>query len=301
MGVERWITQQLLPQAQQTKNEMQHEVDGALQRVEDCGSLLWSAEKEVEHRESILLKDESGRYQCIAREHQLHKIEMDNCNNLVTFQRNLQAPTSINNVSRTPAAMKEALIMNYEFYNTEFPQFQNLKGACDDATSAAEAQHAECDADESVIEEFYCKMKARRDEACTAYDECFDEKLAQFTKRLEKVRQLEEHVKNQFQSMSCFGHAFGEDSDSDEGGGECDPDAYETNHLDVQYPNTPQKQRCISLMNTRRNYSEVVCDGDYSVGGGDSGGESGNVTTPAPTPAPGNNSAPGGNSSLIAA
>lgn len=262
LGVERWIKENLLPQATQTKAEMQHEVDAALQKVDDCGSLMWSAEKEVEHREKILLEDESSKYQCIAREHQLHKLEVDRCNDKLTFQRTLSPPTSINDVSKTPQAMKEALTLNYEFYNSAFPEFMNRKSACDDAANAAEAQLSECDADEAVIEEFYCKMKAGRDEACSRYDSCFSEQQAAMTAKITKVQALEQHVKEQFQSMSCFGNTFSEQAES-----ECDPDAYETNHLDVVYPSTPRKQVCVSLMNTRRNYDEIVCNGEEVVTG----------------------------------
>merc|ERR1719401_3000466 len=154
-------------------------------------------------------------------------------------------------------AFKEALTLNYEFYNSGYTEFMSRKGACDDARAAAEAQLAECDADEAVIEEFYCKMKEGRDKACAAYEQCYNEKIEKMTKRLDKVRELEAHVKEQFQKMSCFGNAFGEDEES-ETAEECDPNAYETNHLDVAYPTTPQRQHCVSLMNTRRDYSSIV-------------------------------------------
>merc|ERR1719262_1462664 len=163
LGVERWIKDNLLPQASQTKAEMQHEVD--------------AAEQKVEHREKILLEDESGKYQCIAREHQLHTIEINNCNEKLVFQQSLSPPVSINNVSKTPQAMRQALTASYEFYNSVFPEFMAKKTACDDAASAAEAQLAECDADEAVIEQFFCKMKAGRDQACASYEACYADQL----------------------------------------------------------------------------------------------------------------------------
>jgi flagellar motility protein MotE (MotC chaperone) len=271
-GVHKYITENLLPQAAQTRAEMQNEVDTAEKSVEQCGSLMWSAEKEVEHREKILLEDESGKYQCIAREHQLHNIEVDNCNDKVTFQQSLEPPVSINDASKTPQAMKEAITRNYEFYNTAYPEFVNKKGACDDAKAAAEAQLAECDADEAVIEEFYCKMKQGRDDACEKYQTCYDEKSEDMVKHIEQVQKLEEKVKEHFKEMSCFGGSFGEENKNVD---ECDLDEYSTNHLDVNYPQTPAKSLCVTLMNTRRDYTEIVCsDGAVVSGSASSGGDS---------------------------
>lgn len=285
-GVHRYITENLLPQAQQTKQEMQAEVDAAAAKVENCGRFLWSAEKEVEHREKILLEDESGKYQCIAREHQLHKTEKDKCDEKLTFQQTLEPPVSINNVSKTPQAMKEALTKNYEFYNTAYPEFVNRKGACDDATAAAQAQLAECDADEVVIEEFYCKMKQGRDDACGDYEKCYDDEKVDLAAEIEKVKKLEAKVKEHFQMMTCFQGSFGEENTDVE---ECDPNQYETNGLDVNYPQTPAKAMCVSIMNTRRDYSEIVCNNGEVVSGeasrtSDSGG--------------GNSTSDGGNSSM---
>jgi hypothetical protein len=296
LGVERWIKDNLLPQASQTKAEMQHEVDAAEQKVEDCGSLMWSAEREVEHREKILLEDESGKYQCIAREHQLHTIEMNNCNEKLVFQQSLSPPVSINNVSKTPQAMRQALTQNYEFYNSVFPQFVAKKTACDDAASAAEAQLAECDADEAVIEQFFCKMKAERDQACSSYDACYAEQLDAMHAKIAKIQDLEDHVKQQFKTMSCFGHSFSEEGE-ESSNSECDPHAYETNHLDVNYPNEPRKEMCVGLIDTRRDYSTIVCDGETVVSGNASrnhgnatGGAGANATV---TVAPGGNSTNG--------
>jgi hypothetical protein len=263
--MEKWIKEELLPQAQATKDQMQAEVEGAAKKVEDCGSLLWSAEKEVEHLEEQLLEDESNKSHCLVEEHRLHKVEMDTCQDLMTFQLNLKSPKNINGVGKTPDPMKEAIDMNYEFYKAMYPQFMKLKGLCVDARLAAGAQHKECEADEEVMEDFYCKLKRGRDEACAAYDTCYKEEVAAMAKKLAKVRIFEAHVKEQFQSMSCFGNAFGEDAKEDEEGeGECNPNAYETNHLDVQYPSKPEKKTCITLMKTRRDYSDVVCPNNVS-------------------------------------
>jgi hypothetical protein len=272
MGVEQWIKQTLLPQAKQTQAEMQHEVDMKEKEVEGCQSLMWSAEKEVEHREKVLLKDESGKYQCIAREHQLHKEEEDKCNNLLTFQSALEPPPSINNASKDPMSFKEALTLNYEFYNSGYPEFMNRKGACDDARAAAEAQLAECDADEAVIEEFYCKMKQGRDDACASYSKCYDEKLQAMNDKIEKVEKLEEKVKEEFVEMSCAGHDFSNEGSPPTSNAECDTDAYTTNHLDVTYPTAPVQGTCVSLMSTRRDYSPIECLDGEVVGGATSGG-----------------------------
>lgn len=265
VGVERWIKEHLLPQAQETRNEMQAEVDSAATAVESCGNLLWSAEKEVEHRESVLLTDESKKYQCTARAHQLEKTKEEKCSDLSTFAAALRPPASINDAEKTPAAMKEAIAMNHAFYGSAYPQFMTLKSACDGATSASEAQNAECEADEAVIEDFFCKLKEKRDEACAAYDHCYEVKTTALASKIEKVRELEVTTKEHFQSMACAGEAFGEGGEADD---ECDPHAYETNHLDVSYPATPAKQTCVGIMlqTGRRNYSEIVCDGDGDPG-----------------------------------
>jgi hypothetical protein len=271
VGVERWIREHLLPQAEQTRDEMQHEVDGAVRQVQDCGNLLWSAEKEVEHRENILLKDESGKYQCVAREHQLSKSELEKCKDLTSFAASLSPPPSVNDAEKNPSAMKEAITMNHAFYTSAYPQFMTFKQACDQAHQAMDAQKAECDADEAAIEDFYCTMKSKRDEACVAYDQCYEEKSEAMTKKIKKIRELETTTKEHFQSMACAGEAFSEGSgDSQEGDqAECDPNAYETNHLDVNYPAAPLQQTCISIMETgRRDYSAIVCDGDAAASGG---------------------------------
>merc|ERR1712039_635200 len=82
VGIKNWINSQLLPRAKQTAEEMQAQADGALAKIKECEQLMWSAEKEVKHRESILEQDESQRFQCVAEEHRLHKNEMDTCGDL---------------------------------------------------------------------------------------------------------------------------------------------------------------------------------------------------------------------------
>jgi hypothetical protein len=158
-----------------------------------------------------------------------------------------------------------------------------LKQACDSAKGAEEAQRAECEADEAAIEDFYCKMKSKRDEACAAYDKCYKDKAAAMETHVKKVKDLEVTVKEHFQSMACAGEAFGEEGDSQ---AECDPNAYETNHLDVHYPTTPIEQTCVSLMMTgKRDYSAIVCDGDSPAS--NSSGEASLAPAPAlPSPSP---------------
>merc|ERR1740138_1958639 len=136
-----------------------------------------------------------------------------------------------------------------------------LKNACETARSAREAQASECDADAAAIEDSYCAMRNARDAACADYDTCYDEKTHAMAKKLDRIKELENTTKQHFQTMACAGEAFGDGAAAEEQ--ECDPNSYETNHLDVSYPNTPAKQSCVSIIHTaHQNYSGIVCSGN---------------------------------------
>merc|ERR1719188_2931015 len=94
--------------------------------------------------------------------------------------------------------------------------------------------------------------------------------------KIVKVKALEESVKQQFKEMACFGNDFSDESASTSNA-TCDTDAYGTNHLDVTYPTAPIKGTCVSLMNTRRDYSVIEClNGEVVSNGKDEGTSDGN-------------------------
>jgi len=260
-GIKNWINTQLLPQAKQTAVEMQGQVDGAQQQIESCKDLLWSAEKEVKHRESILEQDESQRFQCIAEEHRLHKTEMDFCDDLkyLTDLVVKNQPASLSSLTnKTVDTVETVLRKNHQFVNDFYTKMLDKQSACGTAKQAAEDVHSQCQGDEDAIEEFYCSMSYGRDQSCTAYDACFKEKVAAFEKTEADVKELEAHTKDQFKKLTCFEHGIA-DGGGVPGSPDCDPATLNTAHLTVTYPVKPQAKTCIGLMKTRRDFGLVQC------------------------------------------
>merc|ERR1712232_86279 len=117
-----------------------------------------------------------------------------------------------------------------------------------------------------------------RDDACASYSKCYNEKLQAMNEKIEKVKKLEEKVKEEFVEMSCAGQDFSNEDTPPTSNVTCDTDAYTTNHLDVTYPTAPAEGTCVSLMNTRRDYSTIAClNGEVISGNGD-GTSEGNST-----------------------
>lgn len=270
VGVKAWINSQLLPQVQQTALEVQAEADRAEQGVTECKSLLWSAEKEVSHREGILERDESDRFKCLATEHRLHKEEMDACGDL-KFMSELvvkSQPKSLGSLTnRTVEEVENILRESQQFFGDYFPKMLDKQELCGSATEAAANGHAECAADEEVIEGFYCTMKYGRDQACAQYAECYEEKSKAFDKTMDDVKDLEAHTKARFQKLTCFSKMG--DNDDASAVSNCDAATVNVAHLAVSYPSKPQKQTCIHLMKTRRTYTSVECKEGSVVPHGD--------------------------------
>merc|ERR1712176_1452625 len=120
---------------------------------------LWSAEKEVEHREEVMEKDESDRFACIAEEHRWHHEESDACGDLqyVADLVTKSAPKNLADVvNKTPEAVEDVLRQNWEFFDDYYQKIVDRKARCDHMTQAAAKAHEECEADEETIEAFYC-------------------------------------------------------------------------------------------------------------------------------------------------
>jgi len=267
-AVASWITSTLLPQTVQTAQELQADVDRAEQNVKECKNLLWSAEKEVAHRESILQKDESDKFQCIALEHRLHKDEMDACGDLKFLSELIvreKPPALTDLTNKTVDEIEHILKESQSFFSDYFPKMMDKNNACSAATEAAAKQHEECVADEDVIEAFYCTMRYGRDQACKQYAECFDEKTKEFDKVLVDVKDLETHTKKRFAKLTCYSRGTALET--------CDTNAINVAHLAVVYPGKPQKQTCVQLMKTRRSYTSVECKEGSVVPHGDHPGD----------------------------
>merc|ERR1719203_1459355 len=124
---------------------------------------------------------------------------------------------------------------------------------CTAAIDHAKSQDDECENDQAKAEEFYCSMKAKRDEACGEYDHCFKVKIERYDRMEKTVRELEAHTKESYQRLTCFANILtGDDL-------QCDPAAVDSMSLDVTYPEQPTKQECIALVKTRQDYSKVDC------------------------------------------
>jgi len=232
-----------------------------------CAELMWSAEKEVKHREAILEQDETQRFQCVAEEHRLHKAEMDTCGDLKSLTGLVakDQPPSINSLAasdKTVEKVEELLRRNRQFANEFYPQLQQGQAGCTAATEASHNAHATCQADEDTIEAFYCTMRYGRDEACEGYKACFEEKSKAFDKTIADVRELEEHTKQQFKKLTCFGRGISEEG---VGNTHCDPDALNVAHLTVTFPVKPNPKPCVPLMHTRRDLSALVTCKEGSV------------------------------------
>jgi len=276
MGAKAWVTTQLLPQVVQTAKEVQAEADRAVQAMNDCKSYLWSAEKEVAHRESILGQDESGMFKDIAMEHRLHKEEMDNCGDLA-FVTDLVLKTKPKALSSLPAnrtndEIEAVLRDSQQFYADFFPKMQAKSSVCKASKQAALDAHTASEVDQQTIEAFYCAMKYGRDQACVEYAACYEEKSKLFDGTMTECKDLEAHTKQRFQKLTCFSRM---DVESDAAPAACDSTTVNVAQLGVTYPSKPLKESCIHLMKTRRSYTDVSCKEGAVV-----------TTTVAPTVAP---------------
>lgn len=267
-----YISNTLQPLAQETVGRMQQQVDDSIQQVENCKGMMWSAEKEVEHREEILQSDEGEKFECLALEHRLHKKEKDACgaydSSVRHFAGNVdykfpeQAARNVNDLTTYFAQVKQMV--------ADSAQFGTLQTECREATKACEDQHNTCVVDEETIQKFYCSMMYQRDVACAAYSQCYDTAAKEVEKVEAKIKALETQNKDNYKNLACFQDGVGNiemDPTS------CAHTMVDTVHLDVSYPGVPPAQECVHLMKMRRDYSNIVCSG-------------GEVVWHPPTPAP---------------
>jgi len=282
--VGQYIIGTLQPQAQETVGHMQAEITKAADVVKACGGMLWSAEREVEHREEILQSDEGEKFECLAHEHRLHKNEKDACDSYDAKARHLASNTEDFPApdDRTVKSVGD-LLNDAQQFESKFGEIQVAQGHCRDATKACEEQHNMCQVDEETIEKFYCSMKYQRDQACAAYDECYQDAAKKLQAVETKMKELEAHVKDHYKKMSCFEDGVGSiEMDPST----CNHAMIDTVHLDVDYPGAPPEEQCIHLMKQRRDYSSVTCSGGEVVWNPSTTAP---PTTAAPTKAPSSN------------
>merc|ERR1712196_585718 len=105
----------------------------------------------------------------------------------------------------------------------------------------------------------------------------FRGKKAAFDKTLKDIRELEEHTKEQFKKLTCFGRGISDEGATDK---HCDPQALNVAHLSINFPMQPQQKACVPLMKTRRDLSSLVqCKEGSVIKHSDSASDEGNATT----------------------
>jgi len=155
-------------------------------------------------------------------------------------------------------------------------------GECTVTHNAAEAQAQQCATDQSNLESSFCSLKSAREQICSDYSACFEEKKAVLSRVVDDVKEVEAHIKSNFQKLSCLGQTVMQDMPNQRPS--CNVSAVDTTPLDVFYHSSPTQGSCSAEVATSWNYSADLCDGPIAEGGTDDG----NVTE----------SSAGGNQSL---
>jgi hypothetical protein len=197
------------------------------------------------------------------------------------------------NLSDT-AAVEDALEDNYKFFQENYQKFMDEDQHCSASHNLAEDKASQCEADKANLESSYCSLHGARQQICSDYDACFDEKKALFERILLDVQEVEAHTKSSYKSLSCLGRTVLQEMSSSRPS--CNETAIDTTYLDVFYPSAPTEESCSVEVSTSRNYSANLCGEEGAADSEESGGEaSGEQETP--PPAEGNST--GGNASLV--
>lgn len=269
MGIQSWIQQQLLPMANMTKTELQGEVNRAQQAVDNCATQLAAAEDGAREQETTLSIGESRHNECELEMAQKTKRASDDCTGVQSLIDTLEAPPSVADIDlNSTDAVEDALQANYRFFEEEYPKYMDEDAHCASATSLAEQQSQQCEADKSNLEASYCSLRSARGQICSDYDACFVEKTALFDRIISDVRQVEAHTKSSFQTLTCFGRTVMMDMDNARP--TCNASAVDTTYLDVFYPSQPNKESCSNEVSTSWNYTDSLCEGgagDDQLGG----------------------------------
>jgi hypothetical protein len=286
-GIQSWIQQQLLPLANATKVQLQAEVNHAQQAVGNCASQLASAEDGAREQETTLSIGESRHNECELQMSQTSKRAQDDCAGVQGLIDILVAPPSVASVDvNSTEAVEDALQANFHFFQEQYPKYMDEDTHCSTATSLAEQQEQQCDADKANLESSYCSLRSARQQICADYDACFAEQTALFNRVVGDVKAVEAHTKSSFQTLTCFSHTIMTDMENQRP--TCNASGVDTTYLDVFYPSQPSKESCSDEVSTSWNYSAALCE--EQVGGAEevagagtgaavtSGNASGNVS-----------------------
>jgi hypothetical protein len=293
MGITNWINSQLLPMANVSKTELQGEVNRAQQAVDGCATSLAQAEDSAREQETTLSIGESRHNECTLLEAQRQKTSEDDCQGVQSIVNTIAAPVDMGTVDlNSTDAVEDALQHLYRFFEQQYPAFMDEDQHCTQSTNLAEQQAQQCQADQAGIEASYCSLRSARQQICSDYDACYQEKTALLTRVIDDVRQVEEHVKNTFKTLTCFGRTVMQDMPNSRPA--CNASEVDTTYLNVFYPSEPTRESCSDSVSTSWNYSANLCDeqegGDVEEGGGEGEGEVVEA-----------NNTPSGNESLVAA
>jgi hypothetical protein len=245
---------------------MQNEVNGAKAAVDGCDTGLAAAEAGAREQETTLSIGESRHNECELEHAQAVKKAENDCQALTALIDTLEAPASVASVDLNDTnAVQAALEDNYKFYQEHFQKFTDEDGECSTSHTAAENKAQQCETDRANLEGSFCSLKSARDQVCSDYSACFEEKKVVLARVVDDVKAVEEHIKNNFKTLSCLGQTVMQDMPNQRPS--CNNSAVDTTPLDVFYPSTPAQGSCSAEVSTSWNYSADLCDGPIAEGG----------------------------------
>lgn len=265
-GIEAWIRESLLPESMQTIQQMQTEIDGALEGVTGCSAILRRMESAVAEQEKTMLAVETKHHECKALEDRRHEAEEAACGDLKDFAETLGSPTTLKEVKRNDTDVIEHVIRtNYEFFNEFFPKFLEKRKACNLATKEEQIMHHKCQGEKEEILNQFCALKKDSHNACGRYATCF----AKMDKHLHTVqglvKELEDFVKMQYGTLACYDANLAHLDDS-ETIAECNNVTLsDTKHLDINYVEYPEEESCTASIHTNWDYTGFSCPGEDDV------------------------------------
>jgi len=242
-----YITENLLPKADETKAMLQSRMDAARSDVVACYRIVTGAGPDQDAATDDLNANEGKEDACMKLDRSAMTEEMKICESFAHSAMGFQPP-KLKKVKHSLKLFEKALKQYYAYY----PQFMEEKNACWEATGEEHSQHAHCLFRKNYIDKSFCALKHNMTALCSEYSKCFKQKVVGMQEMEAKVRKLDNHTKKVYQGLYCMakntGWKFADDVDSivsevvDDANIGCEDT--DTSHLTITYPDVPQQEPC---------------------------------------------------------